>query len=513
MSTGRTEPSQRQALSADAGRSCPYCRFALKEGTAVMVCGSCRAPHHLDCWSDNTGCAVLGCAGGPEPGSQARTTPQPAFAIPTAPSATREQTWVAAQPAAVAGQTPTPPVYTPAPPPYTPAPPGAVTNPPNRRRRGSSLVVAIIVLALAILGVAAALVLTKPKSATSSATVTTQPSNVTLKVGQTATFTAAATGTPTPAVQWRRSQDDGTTWHPLSGATSDNLVVPNVTASQNGNEYDAVFANATGSATSNPATLTVNRSTGVAAGPTITSQPANAKLTAGQAATFTAATSGTPTPTVQWRLSRDGGATWEPISGASSDILALSSVGVSEDGNEYDAVFANAAGTATTNAAALSVSPQSSTGITTGQNGSTTTLFQGNDYTISVPAGWTQVSDEVYMDPYFESKWERPGSSGVYILVDHTPGFTGTPYTGSAPLRASVAREPGYTEIAYVPETLPSGPAQRWQFILNGVEKLDVFTVGCQAGFAVLGAAPSTEWSSFASLFGQAAASLEPSSC
>jgi len=314
-------------------------------------------------------------------------------------------------------------------------------------------------------------------------------------------------------VQWRRSQDDGTTWHPLSGATSDNLVVPNVTASQNGNEYDAVFANAPGSATSNPAMLTVNRSTGVAAGPTITSQPANAKLTAGQAATFTAAASGTPTPTVQWRLSRDGGATWEPISGASSDILALSSVGVSEDGNEYDAVFANAAGTATTNAAALSVSPQSSTGTTTGQNGSTTTLFQGNDYTISVPAGWTQVSDEVYMDPYFESKWERPGSSGVYILVDHTPGFTGTPYTGSAPLRASVARGPGYTEIAYFPETLPSGPAQRWQFILNGVEKLDVFTVGCQAGFAVLGAAPSTEWSSFASLFEQAAASLEPSSC
>jgi hypothetical protein len=30
-----------------------------------MVCGVCRAPHHLDCWADNGGCAVVACAGGP----------------------------------------------------------------------------------------------------------------------------------------------------------------------------------------------------------------------------------------------------------------------------------------------------------------------------------------------------------------------------------------------------------------------------------------------------------------
>jgi hypothetical protein len=191
----------------------------------------------------------------------------------------------------------------------------------------------------------------------------------------------------------------------------------------------------------------------------------------------------------------------------------LSGVSTSQNGNEYDAVLSNSAGTATTIAAALSVSAQSAADTVHPQGTPTTTSFQGNDYTISVPAGWTQISDEAYLNPYYESKWQLPGSSSVYLLVDHTPGYTGTPLTGSEPLRTALEREQGYTEISYGPETLPSGPAQRWQFILNGVEKLDVFTVGCQAGYAVLGAAPTAQWASYAPLFEQSAASLEPATC
>ena len=357
MVAGSVEPSQRAASIGDAGRACPYCRFALKEGTPMMVCGTCRAPHHLDCWTDNTGCAVLGCAGGPRPGSQSRTAPQPAVATPVVSSAIAEQTWVAPRAPAIAANTS---------PPSTPVPPGSAAGPPNRTGRGPSLAVAIIALALAILGVVAALVLGNSKSPSTRASVAAEPSNVTLVAGETATFTAAGSGTPTPTVQWRRSQNGGSTWVPVPGATSSTLVASKVSASQNGNEYDAVFTNRTGAATTNPAVLTVNPRPVVTKRPTVTAQPANTRVNAGQSATFTAAASGPPTPAVRWRGSQNGGATWTPLSGATSDTLIVSNVAASENGNEYDAVFANTAGTMTTNAAVLTVNaPHVTTGSQT----------------------------------------------------------------------------------------------------------------------------------------------------
>jgi hypothetical protein len=89
------------ATTADVGRSCPYCRFPLKEGAAAERCDSCSSLHHEDCWSDGGGCAVLGCpqagkatavAMGPQAGSpgvtyQPGVTSQPgAPVLPQAPA-------------------------------------------------------------------------------------------------------------------------------------------------------------------------------------------------------------------------------------------------------------------------------------------------------------------------------------------------------------------------------------------------------------------------------------------
>src|SRR5207249_511626 len=57
-------------------------------------------------------------------------------------------------------------------------------------------------------------------SSSSSPTITTQPANQTVTAGLTATFTAAATGSPTPTVQWQVSTDGGVTFSNISGATS-----------------------------------------------------------------------------------------------------------------------------------------------------------------------------------------------------------------------------------------------------------------------------------------------------
>src|SRR2546425_1315300 len=130
-------------------------------------------------------------------------------------------------------------------------------------------------------------------------TITTQPGNQTVTAGQTATFTAVATGSPTPTVQWQVSTDGGATFNNVSGATSTSTTLSFTTASsQNGYQYRAVFTNSAGMATTVAATLTVNSPTP----PAITTQPVNQTVNAGQTATFTAAVTGSPTPTVQWQV-------------------------------------------------------------------------------------------------------------------------------------------------------------------------------------------------------------------
>ncbi len=91
----------------------------------------------------------------------------------------------------------------------------------------------------------------------SAPAITTQPSSVSVVVGQTATFTAAASGTPAPTVQWQSSINGGSSWTNIAGAASPTLTVAHVTVGQSGTRYRAVFTNGAGSATSNAATLSV----------------------------------------------------------------------------------------------------------------------------------------------------------------------------------------------------------------------------------------------------------------
>ncbi len=69
------------------------------------------------------------------------------------------------------------------------------------------------------------------------------------------TFTAAATGDPTPTVQWQ--VDSGGGFTDIPGATMDTLTLIAATTDQDGYQYRAVYTNAIGTAATNPATLSV----------------------------------------------------------------------------------------------------------------------------------------------------------------------------------------------------------------------------------------------------------------
>jgi glucose/arabinose dehydrogenase len=82
------------------------------------------------------------------------------------------------------------------------------------------------------------------------------PANQTRFAGQTATFTAVASGTPTPTLQWQRRPSGGS-FADIGGATSGSYTTPVLTNADNGAQYRCVATNDFGSTASNAATLTI----------------------------------------------------------------------------------------------------------------------------------------------------------------------------------------------------------------------------------------------------------------
>jgi hypothetical protein len=185
---------------------------------------------------------------------------------------------------------------------------------------------------------AAALTVT---SAAVAPAITTQPASQTIVAGKTASFAIAASGTAPMTYQW---QKNGTA---ISGATSSTYTTPAETTTDNSAKFTAVVTNTAGSATSNAAMLTV---TSAAVAPAIMTQPGSQTIIAGKSASFTVAASGTAPLTYQW--SKNGAA----ISGATSATYTTPAETAADNNAQFTVAVSNAAGSATSNAATLSVS-------------------------------------------------------------------------------------------------------------------------------------------------------------
>ncbi len=177
--------------------------------------------------------------------------------------------------------------------------------------------------------------------------VTTQPADQSVTAGQAASFSAAASGTPTPTVQWQLSTN-GSIWSTITGATGTTYAIASTTAADNGHQFRAVFTNGAGTATTNAASLVVSSP------PAVVTQPFNQSVPVGNTATFASTATGSPTPTVQWQLSTDG-STWTTITGATATTYTTPPTTTANNGNQFRAVFTNGIGTANSNPATLSV--------------------------------------------------------------------------------------------------------------------------------------------------------------
>lgn len=262
-------------------------------------------------------------------------------------------------------------------------------------------------------------------SSNSEPSITLNPSDESTPVGQTASFTASASGNPKPSVQWQVSTDGGKTFSVLndganvSGATTPTLSLSNVTADMNGNEYEAVFSNGIGSpATTTAAKLTVTSAT---TPPTITTQPADQTGAVGDTVTFQAAASGSPTPTPQWQVSTDGGKTFTNlsdganVSGSSTGTLKLSNLTADMNGNQYEAVFSNGVGSpATTTVAKLTVTTAVAPVITGNPSNQTVTAGQTATFTASASG-----------DPTPAVQWQVSINGGPFTPLNNGTNVSG----------------------------------------------------------------------------------------
>lgn len=195
---------------------------------------------------------------------------------------------------------------------------------------------------------------TQPQDDTTMPVIDAHPQSTAAQPGGSASFTVSVSGAPAPSIQWQQRAAGGS-WGDISGATSATVSIDVPDASVDGAAYRAVVANTAGSVASEAAVLHVEFA------PQITQQPADAQLQAGAQAYLEAAATANPGMSeVRWQVREPGGSGWHDVpasfpAGAASR-LSLSDLPAEADGTQFRAVFTNAYGSATTNAATVSIS-------------------------------------------------------------------------------------------------------------------------------------------------------------
>jgi hypothetical protein len=303
----------------DAGRSCPYCRFPIKEGAPIVVCALCHGLHHDDCWTDNAGCAIVGCASAPNKPS----LPSPRLPVtPPAPATVLASPTVA-----------------------LPTTQHAILPPAHRSRHPRSLA-ALAAAALVLIAAGAVLFIVLDRS-----------------------------------------------HHDHAGASAPRL---------------------------------------------------------------------------------------------STSTESLTTIVRTETESQTAAVPVH---------------------LTTYQD-------PANTFSINYPSGWSTVENARRISDYVETKLVDPGrGSTTFLLIDHAPSYTGTLEQGASGVRAPIAKQPSYEQLAYGPRTFINSQGFLWQFSASGLEQMDTFYAACNGQIAVLVSAPLAQWPAYRQLYEDVMNSFTQTSC
>jgi uncharacterized protein (UPF0548 family) len=254
-------------------------------------------------------------------------------------------------------------------------------------------------------------------AATAKPSITTQPANVTVTVGQTATFTVAATGTAPLTYQWTKSGMN-------VGTNSATYTTAATTSADNGAQIQVTVSNSAGSMPSSIATLTVNAA---ATKPAITTQPVNTTVSAGNTATFTVAATGTAPLSYQWTKNGTN-------VGTNSATYTTAATTSADNGAQIQVTVSNSAGSTPSNIVTLTVTstlpPPSGVNVLTyhndvgrtGQNLNETILTHGNVNSTSFGKKTFLTTDGlVDAEPLYVSNLQIGGAAHnvVFVVTEH----------------------------------------------------------------------------------------------
>jgi hypothetical protein len=182
--------------------------------------------------------------------------------------------------------------------------------------------------------------------------IATQPSDVSVIEGDTASFSASVTGST--SLQWERSNDGGASYAAVPGATGQSIALP-TTLADDGALLRLRASNAKGNVFSNAARLNVAERV---VAPSISVEPADQSVLEGETASFNVVGSGKPLPTVQWQRRLSAAGSWADIPAANANTYVTPPTALAADGQQFRAVLTNRAGQAESRAASLAVRPR-----------------------------------------------------------------------------------------------------------------------------------------------------------
>jgi hypothetical protein len=190
--------------------------------------------------------------------------------------------------------------------------------------------------------------------------------------------------------------------------------------------------------------------------PFILTQPISQTLKAGQTVSLRAAAGGIPAPTVQWQVSTNGGVSFSDIAGANSPTLVLVPTLVSQTGSQYRAVFTNAAGTAASNAASLTVAHGPAAHFQINPAASVIIAGARFDFTVTVQDAFGNTATSFTAPVHFASA--DPYGASLPANYTFTAADAGVhTFTGGATLFTA-----GQT-FTVISSGLPAGAISAWQ--------------------------------------------------
>ena len=241
-------------------------------------------------------------------------------------------------------------------------------------------------------------------------TIGTEPTNLSVVTGSTASFSVSATGTAPLMYQWKKNGTD------IPGATSSTYTIDVTSNADQEAQFSVLVSNSLGTKTSKQATLTL---TSTVVAPAISTQPAAQTIAEGQTATFSVTATGTA-PGYQWK--KNG----TDIPGATSSTYTTSAASNDEIGKDwaYSVVISNSAGSVTSSNAVLTVTVAEEPTITTQPASQTVAVGQTASFSVvatgSEPLAYQWKKNGINIQGATSSSYTTPAAG----LGDNAAMFT-----------------------------------------------------------------------------------------